>query len=38
MKITNTSIETLAPTGAGAASGVQANQQGTAAKTAKQIV
>jgi hypothetical protein len=35
MKITNTSIETLAPAGAGAANGVQANQQGTAAKTSK---
>ena len=35
MKITNTSIETLAPTGTGAANGVQANQQGNSAKTAK---
>ncbi len=35
MKITNTSIETLAPAGAGAANGVQANQQGTAARTSK---
>ena len=35
MKITNSSIETLAPAGTGAASGIQANQQGTAAKTAK---
>jgi anti-sigma28 factor (negative regulator of flagellin synthesis) len=35
MKITNTSIETLAPAGSGAASSVQVNQQGTAAKTSK---
>jgi len=35
MKITNTSIETLAPAGSGAASGVQANQQGTAAKASQ---
>jgi anti-sigma28 factor (negative regulator of flagellin synthesis) len=35
MKITNTSIETLPAAGAGAASGVQASQQGGASKTAK---
>jgi anti-sigma28 factor (negative regulator of flagellin synthesis) len=35
MKITNTSIETLAPASTGAANGVQATQQGTAAKTSK---
>ena len=35
MKITNTSIETLPSAGAGAASGLEANHQGTAAKTAK---
>jgi anti-sigma28 factor (negative regulator of flagellin synthesis) len=35
MKITNTSIETLAPAGTAAASGVQAAQQGTATKTSK---
>jgi anti-sigma28 factor (negative regulator of flagellin synthesis) len=32
MKITNTSIETLAPTGAGAANGVPLTSRGTAAK------
>jgi anti-sigma28 factor (negative regulator of flagellin synthesis) len=35
MKITNTSIETLPPGGASAASGAQAAQQGTAAKAGK---
>jgi anti-sigma28 factor (negative regulator of flagellin synthesis) len=35
MKITNTSIETLAPAGTGAASGVSASGQGTSAKAAK---
>jgi anti-sigma28 factor (negative regulator of flagellin synthesis) len=35
MKITNTSIETLPSSGAGAASGVQATQQGNSASNAK---
>jgi anti-sigma28 factor (negative regulator of flagellin synthesis) len=35
MKITNTSIETLPSSGAGAANGVQSAQQGSAAKTAQ---
>jgi anti-sigma28 factor (negative regulator of flagellin synthesis) len=36
MKITNTSIETLPPAGAGAANGdVQTTEQGTAAKSAQ---
>jgi hypothetical protein len=35
MKITNTSIETLPSSGAGAASGVQATQQGISANNSK---